>query len=458
MVNQFISLIENFYVHLPLKRSMLAVDPIQRGRLILNQLPEYSDDTAFLGDLISVFNELRDLHTNFVLPAPWQGLVAFLPFLVEGYRDENDSPRYIVSYISPYVDLGPDFVPGVEVTHWNAMPMVQAVLEFGPQTAGANPRAWLRRALATLTLRTLSSQLLPREDWVRLSYIGAKGPAQIEYPWMVMASPPSAGKPASDSGSSPLAMRLGIDYPSQEVQRARKRILFPERFEFEQRVNRVLQTSGRSAAEAMLGDTEHTSSLFPQNLSFGTVETPSGTFGYLRIWNFEVDDVEGFTVEIRRILQQAPESGIILDVRSNPGGTITAGERILQFFTDRRIDPEPVSFRATDLNRFMVEALQELAPWRRSLSLALRTGEVFSQGYPITSVEEANDKGRVYRGPVVVIIDAISYSTCDFFVAGFQDHKIGKVLGVDKSTGQAERMSGRRICCAKSGRTRQTIH
>jgi hypothetical protein len=289
--------------------------------------------------------------------------------------------------------------------------------------------------LATLTLRTLSSQLLPREDWVRLSYIGAKGAAQIEYPWMVMANPPSPAKPASDHVTAPLAMRLGIDYPSQEVQRARKRILFPERFEFEQRVNQALQTGGQSAAEPLLGDIEHTSSLFPQNLSFGTLETPSGKFGYLRIWNFEVDDVEGFTAEIRRILQQAPESGIIVDVRSNPGGTITAGERILQFFTDRRIEPEPVSFRATDLNRFMVEALQELTPWRRSLDLALRTGDVFSQGYPLTSVEEANDKGRVYRGSVVVIIDAMSYSTCDFFVAGIQDHRIGKVLGVDKSTG-----------------------
>jgi hypothetical protein len=41
----------------------------------------------------------------------------------------------------------------------------------------------------------------------------------------------------------------------------------------------------------------------------------------------------------------------------------------------------------------------------------------------------------VYQGPVVLITDARCYSATDIFAAGFQDHKIGPVLGVDANTG-----------------------
>src|SRR5262249_20267779 len=124
-----------------------------------------------------------------------------------------------------------------------------------------------------------------------------------------------------------------------------------------------------------------------------------------------------------------------IDVRHNPGGTIPAGEQLLQLFSSKRIEPEPVHFRNTDANRLMVHAYDFLAPWRRSMDLAVRTGSIFSQGVPLTDIEQANSIGRVYPGKVVVIIDALCYSTCCFFAAGMQDHGIGIVLGVDEITG-----------------------
>jgi hypothetical protein len=36
---------------------------------------------------------------------------------------------------------------------------------------------------------------------------------------------------------------------------------------------------------------------------------------------------------------------------------------------------------------------------------------------------------------VILIIDALCYSTTDIFAAGFQDHKVGKILGVHQHTG-----------------------
>jgi hypothetical protein len=67
--------------------------------------------------------------------------------------------------------------------------------------------------------------------------------------------------------------------------------------------------------------------------------------------------------------------------------------------------------------------------------LAIQTGEIYSQGFPLEDVEDYNRLGQQYQGPVLLIIDALCYSTTDIFTAGFQDHKIGRILGVHQHTG-----------------------
>jgi hypothetical protein len=65
----------------------------------------------------------------------------------------------------------------------------------------------------------------------------------------------------------------------------------------------------------------------------------------------------------------------------------------------------------------------------------VETGAEYSQGLPLLPLSRYNDIGQKYQGPVVLITDALCYSTTDIFAAGFQDHKIGVVLGVDETTG-----------------------
>src|SRR5262249_52409255 len=45
------------------------------------------------------------------------------------------------------------------------------------------------------------------------------------------------------------------------------------------------------------------------------------------------------------------------------------------------------------------------------------------------------DIGQIYQGPVVLVTDAFCYSTTDIFTAGFQDHRIGTILGCHDNTG-----------------------
>jgi len=41
----------------------------------------------------------------------------------------------------------------------------------------------------------------------------------------------------------------------------------------------------------------------------------------------------------------------------------------------------------------------------------------------------------VYQGPVVLLVDALTYSAADMFAAGFADNGIGVIIGADPSTG-----------------------
>src|SRR4051795_3246275 len=71
VVDQAIMLLEGFYVHLPLKRAMYAVDPVRRLRLLRHRLPHVDDDRQFHAEMTNIFASVRDLHTNYILPAPY---------------------------------------------------------------------------------------------------------------------------------------------------------------------------------------------------------------------------------------------------------------------------------------------------------------------------------------------------------------------------------------------------
>jgi hypothetical protein len=93
---------------------------------------------------------------------------------------------------------------------------------------------------------------------------------------------------------------------------------------------------------------------------------------------------------------------------------------------------------ATDLTRAMAAApqsRQRLEPWRRSLESAVKSGEVYSRGVPLTPAQRCNDIGQRYPGPVVAVVDANTYSSGDLFAAGFVDNRLGTLVSVDEATG-----------------------
>src|SRR5262249_51686977 len=76
-----------------------------------------------------------------------------------------------------------------------------------------------------------------------------------------------------------------------------------------------------------------------------------------------------------------------------------------------------------------------LQAWKDSIAQSVQTAAAYSQGFPLTPPELCNSIGQKYRGPVVLITNALCYSTTDIFAAGFQDHGIGKILGTSATAG-----------------------
>ena len=436
IVDQALVLIEQFYVHLPLKRAMHAVDPAQRLKLLRYRLHTLSE-RRFHDEMISTFMELRDLHTNYLLPVPFAFMTADLPLLI-GEFFEDGKRQYLVHRVIADRINDPHFERGVVITHWNGVPMDRAVELNADRQAGSNPDARHARGLNTMADRFMGLSAAPEEDWVDLTYITTDGQErETRVEWLVNEPDMSPTAVDPNSAEDPLSRALGIDLQTESIRRARKMLFRPEAIDLERQITAIFEArGGLEPGEAVPDSAMADVSTFPDKLEFRAVSTPHGEFGYVRIKSFLVNDVDGFVAEVVRIARLLPQNGLIVDVRGNGGGTIMAGERLLQLFTPKRIEPERLHFINTPLTLELSE-IPGLDVWRESIAQAVETGSPFSDGFPIfpEEPESCNRLGQQYYGPAVLIINGLCYSTTDIFAAGWQDHAIGPILGTNGNTG-----------------------
>ena len=315
------------------------------------------------------------------------------------------------------------FARGVTIECWNGIPFDLAVDLHAEGETGGRPDARRARALESLTFRALEYAPPPNERWVVIGYRDAKGKSrEIRLDWEDLA--PGRGPMASRGGAS--RARRAINAAAEAVRRAKK-------LRFNRALWRAERTSSRGGREKAPSAAD-----FADFVTARTVRTRRGKFGYLRIWSFDVDDDQAFLDATNALLRKLPDRGLIIDLRSNPGGLIWAAERLLQLFTPHPVGPSKFALRATRLTAALARAAfnqQELAPWADSLATAELTGEPYSSHLPITPVEQCNDVGQRYGGPIVVVVDANTYSAGDLFTAGIADNRIGPIVCIGTATG-----------------------
>jgi hypothetical protein len=430
IVEQALLLLEMNYVHLPLKQAMHAVNPLQLLKLLKYRLGtkgrKLEPVMSFHNRLLDIFVSLRDVHTSYYLPSPFVFQMAFLPFLIEQCF-EPDARRqrrekFLVTRVMPEMrdesfpgSSAAFFEPGIEALYWNGIPIRRAIELNGQNQAGSNPEARLARGLDNLTVRPLDAMLPPDEKWVDLTYKSKSGEELTHrFEWRVYDSTTEP-----DAMAPPENNHAAIDIKKSKTNQFKKTFFAPPR-----PVN-VRQAFKRN--------------FYPDIRIVG-----GRKYGYIRLFSFDVEDnsktIDKFVNEVRRVITAPdfPQEGLIIDLRGNPGGTIRAGEQLLQLFTPRRIKPEPFEFINTPLNLELCQRAPKnygLRRWISSISEAVQTGAVYSMGFPLHSEDSCNAMGQAYYGPVILITDALSYSTTDIFAAGFQDNKVGYILGTSDNTG-----------------------
>lgn len=435
LVDLWERMFQEVYVHYSQKRALYGYDVVRALRALRRQIP-YLDSAAFLRELTLVINRLRDQHTQLYVDARDASLtpyVAALPFLAE-VAGEHWSPTYVVTKVSDDVDH-PPFAPGVRLTTWNGIPFARQVDLYAETLTGGRPDARRARALETLTQRPLELLPVPDELWVDLGYRTKDHPEvdddlTIRFEWRAI----EPSKAITAPSTTELRAHRAIDETGEAARRARKLLFQTELWDHD-------RTEVAPAAKA----TRWLATTFPDAISARTLETDAGRFGYLRLWTFDVGRSEAFTEEVARVLrllQRRRAQGLIIDLRSNPGGIIDTAERLLQLFT--RTPPQPIqpvrfAVRATEQMALLAEAEgngADLADWAGSVRSALDLGEEFSQHLPISDPDLCNSRPRpVARGPVVAVVDANTFSCGDIFAAGIVDHGIGQVVSVGEATG-----------------------
>lgn len=426
IVDQALLLLEMNYVHLPLKRAMHAINPLQRLKLLKFRLEtkgsEMESGMQFHQRLLQIFASLRDLHTVYLLPTPFRDHIAFLPFLTEQYFESDGQggrvEKFLITRVldqvleaKPVAESGAAFFqPGVEALYWNGVPIRRAIEVNGESQAGSNTEARFARGLDNLTVRPLDTSLPPDEKWVDITYKTSSGEVlTVKLEWLVYHS---GDRPLATKGTR--KKRAAIDIKKTKINQLKRRFFAPR----DVRVRKGFE-----------------------DIFYAEVRKARGRdFGYVRLFSFDVDDPEEFVEEFRRVITspEFPQEGLMIDVRGNPGGKIRAGERLLQLFTPRHVKPELFEFINSSLNLEICRRAPKrwsLARWADSIAEAVVTGATYSLGFPLNSEESCNDMGQVYYGPVILITDALSYSTTDMFAAGFQDNEIGEILGTSDNTG-----------------------
>jgi hypothetical protein len=419
-------LLSEVYVHLAQKRALYGYDPVRALAALRREIPTL-DSAGFLRALTGIVNRLRDQHTQLWVGVPGADAhVAVLPFLVESCGSHL-APAYLVTKVTDEVP-DPGFVPGVRLTTWNGVPFTRAVDLFADTLTGGRPDARRARALETLTQRPLAFLPPPDELWVDVGYRQPDDPPgeddrTTRFRWRAVR--PGTAATADDRVGT--RTRRAVDVVGETSRRARK-LLFATDLWQDDRDGAPARAKGTGWLRTDLADA----------LAARTVTTSHGTFGYLRIWTFDVRHPGRFVDEVARLLRKLPAAGLVVDLRSNPGGVVDAAERLFQLFTDEPVQPARFACRATRTMAALAEADgngADLADWAGSLRTALDLGEEFSQHLPIADPEACNGAQRAYRGPVVAVVDACTYSCGDLFAAGVVDHGIGRVVAVGTATG-----------------------
>lgn len=460
---------DHLYPHMYYKLSRFQLaSPIE---ILEERVEQHLDEQTaleFHQAMIEVFSFVHDAHTLYGAPPPFRNSIAFLPFQMRFFGD-GPVHRFFVTAVMNVEEnkegFGHDFFgPGAEILSWGGLPIFDYVRAVSQTLPGGNFDAQFNRGAQACAIRPLVSCQLPfpREinEGALITYrpFGGGDVRAIRLPWGVATSNGPASLPGAAFSESALTREMtywdrclhsrGALWAEKTLNQNDDRQVskVPEMFQFQ-----------------FTGGPNPNTPIRIEHLA--TPERPDARFGYLRIRHFGDGSAlaqgnDAILTEFARILslmdEEAPD-GLVLDLRGNSGGDVPLAEHMLQMLTPVKIQPlrfhlantpamlqtlrtvQTLASQPTGLDRLVkiTAAKSELEPWfddghGQPFPEAM---EPITSGHTLTRAESIHTLDQVYQGPVVLLVDSFTYSAGDMFTAGFQDHGIGPVIGIDNSTG-----------------------
>jgi hypothetical protein len=478
--------LQGLYVHMDLKLARRGVDPVRQLNVFRERVAAKVDTRTFHEEMLRIFKSLGDAHTAYRLPPPHKFAIAFLPFVINAFEAPDGTRRYVVSHVlkegeRPFKSI--HFVKGVEITAWNGIPIEDAVRAATDLVEGSNAPNDFLVALQFMTVRWLGASFGPEAPWVIVGYKDGKGvERESKFYWLTLelprsrqiVVPPQAFAAVFEPFPSVQGRERSVHLASASVHIGRKALFVTETPQ-EERLD-ALEQIGREFMRKFYGyfgraemneftrqqpmlrrrrkqpdehptllplflvAREHTLAQVIQNAGSAVSKKVKAAselrFGYIGIRAFPPSGFarEVFTYELRRLLNLMPDGGLILDIRDNPGGSANLAEESLQLLTPKPITPLPFRFVASPSTKALTDG-GTFGDYNASIVTAMSTGGRFSAGRSLTPARHANEVGQHYFGPVVLLTNAATYSAADVFAAGFEDHELGPVIGVDETTG-----------------------
>jgi C-terminal processing protease CtpA/Prc len=427
LVNQAHLFLSELFVHrnVKIKDFGKSADPIPKLEALKKKAADLSNEELH-ETLSRIFSDLHDLHTNYIAPKPLSCAAVFIPVKFESVMDDDHEVVLVAGKLKLQAKAGEGIEVGDQLISINGIAVDKWIAELGTISGGANEDAMKVRAVEMLSLRSLATQLLPKEDELELVFKRDGKEFTKTIPWFAYRDLDCIASDGREGDGLTRKMSLRDKFNLAQD-------------DFQKKYNRIFGTptlvskSKRWAAPSPLDE------VFEVN----TLSTPAGTVGYVQLKGFSWDNpnldvatvVEGFRREIEGRLSKA--IGLVIDVRGNPGGYIVFAEKLVQLFSAKEVEPTTVQMLANQLNEdiFLKANGQEDNRWSTAVRGALKAGKEMISPMPITPRTEANSLGQIWFRPVVVLTDAACFSACDLFSAGMQDNGAGVVIGIHKTTG-----------------------
>lgn len=145
------------------------------------------------------------------------------------------------------------------------------------------------------------------------------------------------------------------------------------------------------------------------------------TVGVLRLTGFDVPTAEQFKAKMEELISQGC-TAFVMDLRNNPGGLLTSVEDIATFFLQK--DDVILHTRT--------RAQMETDSKTTYTVTVSDDGKVTSGSRKLT----AEDVGRYADYPLAVLVNENTASAAELFTAVVRDHKLGVVVGAEKTFGK----------------------